>query len=270
MYVQTYFGKRSQKLRYFVDLIFCLRILDVTRYHPNGKLDSTFGNNGIDTTDFAGFRDQAFASALQADGKIVLAGLAGSSNSKYSIALARYCLTVLPLKLLSIIAKKDGKTNLLQWTTAQEINVDRFEIERSSDGRDYSGIGKINGGLSRYNFTDDKPFTGINYYRLKMIDRDGKFDYSSVRIVNNSGSFNVQVYPLPAKGRLNIQVQSNKTEKAEILVTDISGKTLIINSISLAAGVNNTFINVQSLIKGAYFLKIVTSQTTETRKIIVE
>jgi uncharacterized delta-60 repeat protein len=242
----------------------------VTRYHPNGKLDSTFGNNGIDTTDFAGFRDQAFASALQADGKIVLAGLAGSSNSKYSIALARYSLTVLPLKLLTLIAQRDGKTNLLEWTTVQEINIDRFEIERSPNGKDYSSIGKMNAGLSKYNFTDEKPFTGINYYRIKMIDKDGKFEYSPVRRVINSGSFYVSVYPLPAKGRLNMQIENSKAEKANILVTDISGKTLITNSVTLAAGVNNTFINVQSLSKGAYFLKIVTSEGTETRKILVE
>jgi uncharacterized delta-60 repeat protein len=242
----------------------------MARYLANGKLDSTFGSNGVVTTDFAGFRDQAFASALQSDGKIVLAGQAGSSDSKYSIALARYSMTVLPLKLLSITAKKDGKTNLLQWTTTQEINIDRFEIERSLNGKDYSNIGKMNGGLSKYNFTDEKPFTGINYYRIKMIDKDGKFEYSPVRIINNSGSFYVHVYPLPAKGRLNIQVQSNKTEKADILVTTISGKTILTNPVLLAAGVNNTFINLQSFSKGAYFLKIVTSQTTETRKIIVE
>ncbi len=242
----------------------------VTRYYTNGNLDSTFGNNGIDTTDFAGFRDQAFASALQADGKIVLAGQAGSSNNKYSIALARYSMSVLPLKLLSFTAIKEGKNNLLQWQTAQEINLDRFEIERSSNGRDYSSIGKVNSGLSNYTFTDNTALSGVNYYRVKMIDKDGKFEYSLVRTLINSGSFYVSIYPLPAKGRLNMQIESSKTEKAEIFVTDIGGKTLITNFITLAAGVNNTFINVQALSKGAYFLKIVTSETTETRKIILE
>lgn len=242
----------------------------VTRYYSNGKLDSTFGNNGIDTTDFAGFRDQAFASALQADGKIVLAGQAGSSDNKYSIALARYSINVLPLKLLNFTVKKEGKNNLLQWNIAQEINVDRFEIERSINGKDYSSIGKINGGLGTYTFTDDKPLSRVNYYRLKMVDKDGHSEYSNVRIVNNTGSFYVTIYPNPAKGRLNVQIESSKTEKANILVTDISGKTLITSSISLAAGVNNTFINVQLLSKGVYFLKIVTSQTTQTRKIIVQ
>ncbi len=242
------------------------------RYNPNGTLDSTFGKGGIILTDFSGNEDVSNSSAIQSDGKIVLAGISRDSTKAYSsyLALARYSPTVLPLELLTITAKKDGETNLLQWTTAHEINIDRFEIERSPNGKDYSSIGKMNAGLSKYSFTDDKPLKGINYYRIKMIDKDGKFEYSPVRIVNNSGNFYVSIYPLPVKGRLNIQVQSNKTEKAGILVTDISGKTLITNSVTLAAGVTNTFINVQSLGKGAYFLKIVTPQTTETIKIIVE
>jgi uncharacterized delta-60 repeat protein len=242
------------------------------RYNPNGTMDSTFGKAGIIITDFSGNEDVSTSSAIQTDGKIVLAGISRDSTKAYSsyLALARYSLIALPLKLLNVTAKKEGKIHLLQWNTTQKINIDRFEIERSTNGKNYSSIGKMNAGFSKYNFTDEKPFTGINYYRLKMIDKDGKFEYSPVRIVNNSGNFYVTIYPLPAKNRLNIQVQSNKTEKAQILVTDISGKTLITSSVSLSVGVNNTFINLQSPSKGVYFLKIVTSQTTETRKIIVE
>jgi uncharacterized delta-60 repeat protein len=241
------------------------------RYNPNGTLDSTFGKGGIILTDFSGNEDVSFSSAIQTDGKIVLAGISrDSAKSSTYAALARYSMIVMPLKLLSFTAIKEGKNNVLQWQTAQEINLDRFEIERSSNGRDYSSIGKVNSGLSNYTFTDNTALSGVNYYRIKMIDKDGKFEYSLVRTLINSGSFYVSIYPLPAKGRLNMQIESSKTGKATILVTDISGKTLITNSVTLAAGVNNTFIGVQSLSKGAYFLKIITSETTETRKIIVE
>lgn len=223
-------------------------------------------------TDFSGREDLSYASVISNDGKIVLGGISRDSSNSF-VALARYTMDVLPLKLLSFTAIKNGKSNLLRWQTAQELNVDRFEIEKSLNGREYSTIGKMNAaGLNQYSFTDDKPFTNINYYRLKMIDRDGKFEHSPVKSVINSGSgsFYVNLYPLPAKDRLTIQIQSKKTEKAVIAVTDISGKTLITNSVLLAAGVNNSFINVQSLIKGVYFLKVVTSQATETRKIVVE
>jgi hypothetical protein len=103
-----------------------------------------------------------------------------------------------------------------------------------------------------------------------MIDKDGKFEYSPVKMVTNSSNFHVNIYPIPVKQRLTLQVQSNKTEKAQIVITDISGKALITTSLSLAAGINTTSINVQRLTKGAYFLKVVTTEGTETRKIAVE
>lgn len=240
----------------------------VLRYNSNGTLDSTWGQDGLIITDFSGREDLSYASVISKDSKIILAGISRDSLNSY-VALAKYTMSVLPLKLLSFSAVKDGKVNFLRWQTAQEVNVDRFEIEKSWNGMEYSTIGKINAGSSKYNFTDNKPFKGINYYRLKMVDKDGKMEYSPVRTINNSDNFYVSVYPLPAKDRLNIQIQSNKTEKAEITVTDISGKTLITKSVSLAEGLNNSVINVQSLTNGVYFLKIVTPQKTETRKIVV-
>jgi len=239
----------------------------MARYLANGKLDSTFGNHGFVTTDFGG-QDRVYASVIQSDGKIILAGQAGISSNSYGIGLARYSISALPLKLISFSANKSGENNLLQWQTAQEINLDRFEVERSLDGREFKTIGKMNAGLSNYNFTDDKPIGGKNYYRLKMIDKDGNFEYSPMRIITRH-SFYVNVYPLPAKGKLNIQIKSSKTEKAEISITDVSGKILITNTLSITTGVNSSSINIQSLDKGAYFLKVITSETIETRKIIV-
>lgn len=130
------------------------------RYNSDGTLDSKFGKDGLTITDFSGKEDRSHASAIQSDGKIVLAGIS-RYGTESQVALARYGLGVLPLKLLSFFAKKDGKNNHLQWQAAQEINVDRFEIQRSFDGREYGVIGKLNAGLSKYNFTDNKPFMDI-------------------------------------------------------------------------------------------------------------
>ena len=240
----------------------------IAKYFSTGKPDSSFGKNGIDTTDFFGFSDMAFSSALQTDGKIILAGQAGG-NTNYSIALARYTMEPLPLELLNFTANKKGEDCFLEWQTTKEINVDRFEIERSLNGREYSSIGKMKAGLNKYSFTDMKPFNAINYYRIKMIDRDGRFTYSPIRIVSNNNGLTVRIYPIPAKDELNIQIQSDIKEKAEITVTDILGKTVITNSVGLAAGVNIYSINVKQAGKGVYYLKIVTSKATETRKIIV-
>jgi uncharacterized delta-60 repeat protein len=242
----------------------------VAKYFFNGRIDSSYGRNGIDTTEFFGFSDIAYASALQPDGKIVLVGQAGIDSNRYSIALARYTLNVLPLKSLNFTASKDGKSNVLHWSTEEEINVAKFEIERSNNGREYNSIGKVNAGLRRYHYTDINPLKGSNYYRLKVIDKDGKFDYSAVRIINNNSNINVRVYPVPVKGTLNLQMYSIKTEKAQITVTDILGKNILTMTISLEAGLNHALINLQKLYKGAYFLKVVTYEGSNTKKIVVD
>jgi uncharacterized delta-60 repeat protein len=239
------------------------------QYNSNGTIDTTFGEKGLVTTDFNGYQDVSHASVIQPDGKIVLAGFSRDSLTRYT-ALARYSYSVMPLKLTSFTANKEAKANVLHWSTEEEINIAKFEIERSNNGREYSSIGKVNAGLSRYNYTDINPLKGSNYYRLKVIDKDGRFDYSPVRISNNNSNINVRVYPVPVKGTLNLQMYSSKAEKAEITVTDISGKTVRTASIALVAGANSALINVQMLSKGTYFLKVVTSEGSNTKKIVVD
>ncbi len=79
------------------------------------------------------------------------------------------------------------------------------------------------------------------------------------------------MYPIPAKQKLNIQVQSSKTENVEIFITDISGKIIMKNKVALTTGVNSLLLNVASLKSGLYYLKLVApSVTSEARKIIIQ
>ena len=85
----------------------------------------------------------------------------------------------LPIKLLGFTATKEGSKNLLQWTTVQEVNSSYFEVERSGDGVNYKAIGQVNGAgnssvAKNYSLVDAKPVNGMNYYRLKMVDKDGQ------------------------------------------------------------------------------------------------
>ena len=170
--------------------------------------------------------------------------------------LTKVVADALPLKLLSFSAKKDGKTNLLQWTSANEVNVDRFEVERSSDGKDFSAIGKVKAGLSNYSFTDDNPLKATNYYRLRMVDKDGQFTYSSVRSINNSGTFSVSIYPNPAKDKLKVNVESDKKANLQIQIISQDGKPLISKQWNLNEGTAIKTLNVSTLQSGNYFLKI--------------
>ena len=161
-----------------------------------------------------------------------------------------------PLKLLTFTAKKEGKANLLQWTSANEINVDRFEIERSYNGRDFSMIGKVKAGLSNYSFTDKNPLQVTNYYRLKMIDRDGQFTYSPIRMINNSGTFSLSIYPNPAKDHLQLQIDNDKKSTLQIQILSAVGKVLLSNTTTTAEGSILRIINISTLPKGSYLLKV--------------
>ncbi|HEX8333908.1 MAG TPA: T9SS type A sorting domain-containing protein, partial [Segetibacter sp.] len=184
-------------------------------------------------------------------------------------ATREFC-SALPLKLLGFSVRQRAGENVLTWSTAQEINTHKFEIERSNNGNDYTNIGKIIAGLSQYSFNDVYPLAGTNYYRLKIIDRDGSHEYSPVKTIQNNSSFSVNVYPLPAKEKLNVEIQSSKTGKANVAITDVSGKTLITTSLSVIPGSNRSAVNIQSLSKGVYFLKVISSEATETIKIMVD
>ncbi len=163
---------------------------------------------------------------------------------------------VLPLKLLSFTAKKENNTNLLNWKTAAEVNVDKFEIERSHNGREFSKIGTVKAGSLNYTFADNTPLATTNYYRLKMIDKDGSFSFSLVRLISNNSSFFVAIYPNPAKDKLQIQITSDKPTALQMQVVSLDGKMLISNSFTANEANTLRSINISSLQRGSYLLKV--------------
>lgn len=170
----------------------------------------------------------------------------------------------LPLKLLSFSAKKNGKTNLLQWSTASEVNVSHFLVERSINGIEYTSIGRVNAGLNQYSFIDNAPANAVNFYRLKMLDRDGRFEYSPVRTVNNSGSFYVSVYPNPANDKLNLQINIDKKAVLQLQVLSMDGRVLLSKQVNAEAGTSLTSLEVAALHSGGYLLKVSSTEQEQT------
>lgn len=147
----------------------------------------------------------------------------------------------LPVTLVSFQAKKRENTAYLQWQTSSEINSRSFEIERSSNGKQWHLLGEV---LARgsetthtdYSYTDALPLAGTNMYRLKMIDRaadgratdrfDGSFAYS--RVVNlDFGAESAAIYPNPASGVLQVSLKGLKTENIrQIRLFNMSGKVV--------------------------------------------
>lgn len=113
----------------------------------------------------------------------------------------------LPVTLVSFTATDAENVNRLSWTTTEEANSSHFEIQRSLDAKTWSRIGSTpskgeSTGIVNYGFEDRKPLALLNYYRLKMVDRDSTFSYSRIVRVGESGHTDVNVYPNPVTNRL--------------------------------------------------------------------
>jgi trimeric autotransporter adhesin len=181
---------------------------------------------------------------------------------------------ILPVTLISFKGEYDRPANkvYLTWSTAQESNNREFIVERSSDGRTYTAIGKVaaagnNNHPVAYNYTDKQPVYGVNYYRLKQVDVDEKATLSGIVkiITDKPGGFIAG--PNPAHSSVTVYRQNN-TEPVRIELMDVNGK--IIKQLSMAATTASTPINVRGLSKGIYLLQLTTSKGKQTEKIMVE
>ncbi|MBN8673290.1 MAG: hypothetical protein J0L56_04090 [Chitinophagales bacterium] len=130
----------------------------------------------------------------------------GGIDSFHRVSLISNSITPLPLNLLSFIAVKNNSGTVnLAWTTTQEINSSHFEIERSLNGRNWIKIGTKaavgqQGAAETYSFTDLFPGSEANYYRLRIVDLDSRFDYSPVRLIQFGKEMPVRIYPTVAGG----------------------------------------------------------------------
>jgi hypothetical protein len=180
----------------------------------------------------------------------------------------------LPVTLVDFTPDCISNKVVLTWHTATESNSSFFEIQKSMDAINWSSIGQLvavgnSTNVKSYQFTDEQG--GAAFYRLRLVDKDGSYTYSPV-IKSNcaSSTAQLQAYPIPAKGELNVYIQSNKNSNAVIQLIDMYGKTVMQLSKNLLVGGNTALINVTNLSAGTYFLKVQTAEFIKTEKIIVE
>ena len=171
-------------------------------------------------------------------------------------------LTPLPLRMLSFDAENKNHVNNLTWKTSAEVNTNRFEVERSADGKSYSKMGEVKAVNIRekqntYTFTDVKPIEGLNYYRLKMIDLDGKSTYSMIRVINSTSTVqNVKVYPNPTSNMITTDFSLEEENEGMIQIFDALGSMVSQQAADYKAGANRVRTDVSALPSGIYFVKL--------------
>lgn len=165
----------------------------------------------------------------------------------------------------------------LGWSTYSEININQFDVERSTDGKNFRQIGKINaesGALKsnlNYTFLDITAQRGTNYYRLAIVDNNGNYTYSKTIMVNVDikGISVMIVYPNPFSRRVQIRVNCDKAEKVAINIINSNGVLMSTQSAQTEVGDNNIVINkVDALPGGVYFIEVVSSTRSLKTKVV--
>jgi len=169
----------------------------------------------------------------------------------------------LPVELISFTGKynKLANTNDLAWLTASEINNNYFEIMKSDNGIDFISIGIVkssgnSSGNSNYTYQDKKPFAGINYYRLKQVDVDGRAKNSNIiNISVKKNAADLILYPNPASSNISIEYsdgfENTSMDIFNLLGVNISDKTIMNQETNRKIN-----LNISQLPPGIYVLKL--------------
>lgn len=151
------------------------------------------------------------------------------------------CSTILPIELLSFNGRKNGSRVLLDWSTATETNNHFFTIERSVDGQHFDAIGRLDGAgnsaqVRNYQFTDETPHSGINYYRLRQTDFNGQTSTSSiVPVVMDHTHAQLTVTPGEA-GETILTASGLADGNASLRIYDTAGRLLVSKEVMIENG----------------------------------
>jgi Secretion system C-terminal sorting domain len=246
---------------------------DVSYVNPNGvissvaddKSDIWFGNS---TSGFTLNGNLDGASAFTAtqpltDFKFILSS-AGTVVID-DIEISTGDLTI-PITLSSFTAKKAGETNQLTWKTETEINNQGYNVERQTAKGTWTSIGFVGGENkpSSYTFEDKTPLS-ISYYRLRQVDFDGKETVSKVVSVSQDQKGEVRISPNPTSDKINIILSNDdRFESTTITVYDLIGRQVLTQKTTA----NAVELDMSSLAKGTYLVKIDVDNSIYTEKII--
>src|SRR5690606_894681 len=208
---------------------------------------------------------------------------AGTASTTYYILIGNYSsasgtgsfpisvFTPTAIHLGNIAAENiSGTRNRVTWNSLSEDEGDYYELERSLDGKQFERIQTIPGRneASSYTVIDENGITGVNYYRLKMIDKSGNAEYSNIvtATVVAKGGFDVVAYPNPAKNNLTVEVRGVQGANAQVQVMDVTGK--LIKLVEMDG--NQTTIDLQGMASGVYLMKYADDNQTRTIRVTKE
>lgn len=184
----------------------------------------------------------------------------GNANS---VSIFQVDLLALPVTLTRFIAYQKNAGIQVEWTTLQEINMVRYEVERSLNGQQFTVVGTTaatgnNSGIAAYTFFDSRPYKGVSYYRIKMIERgDPKYSWTSKVNVTDKAENTVSIFPHPIiENSIALQLNLQKGNYM-ISLTNKQGQQIVTKAINHAGGyASENLVPVRPIAAGVYLVRI--------------
>lgn len=179
-------------------------------------------------------------------------------------------LGALPVDVILFTGTLNINTVKLNWNVATEVNLDRYEIERSFNGSEYTKIGSVKAeNKNSYGYNDNvEQLRGRRiYYRLKKVDKDGKYAYSAVFTLHVQLNTKFSVYPNPANDVLKLQLNNNSNEITTIIMSDITGKIVLKQNARASQGLIT--ISTSHLGTGHYIVKMITGDAEYSQRVLI-
>ena len=200
-----------------------------------------------------------------------------STPSVYGPATFNYAgvvgVSILPVLLTNFTATFAAGSANLSWTTEQESNSSYFGIERSTNGSNWQEIATVDAKgnsqiASNYTYADQSAVNGVSYYRLKMVDKDGSYMYSEIRVIHSSLVKTISFFPNPTRDYVNVTL-GETTGTVKVQLIGQAGQVLQERNTTTAAG-STVSMNVQNYAQGMYIVKVTSTDGTEqSAKLIV-
>ena len=212
--------------------------------------------------------------ALTPGTSIVALAIASPSGDGNTSEFNSAVLSLLPVQFVSFKAELLSDKVLVSWATAQEQNASHFDVERSTNGRDFTKIGQVKAAgnsnvLVNYSFNDNNPVLGVSYYRLRQVDIDNRFVYTKTVIIRNEARGKAfTVWPNPVLDNVNVTLQSDKNQNLSLRVVDYNGRVVRTQVVNVTRGVNQITVNMSTLTKGMYVIQVVGDNLNLTEKVI--
>lgn len=199
------------------------------------------------------------------------------SSPTFQLAYTGDACSNIPLKLISFTGNKEKDHNFLHWETVNEIEVDKFIVQKSIDSENWQSIAEVKckseDPLSKqiYEMKDNDSETSY-YYRLKILDKNGKFEFSDVIFINRKTENLIieNIVPNPTNGNFSISYNSTKTDKTLLRIVSSIGEIIYQKETISQPGVNHNFIELEDISSGLYLLTLKQGDEIDSLKFVIE